>query len=113
MASFLATIANQVICGHGGTGQLAPFPAKVFVMGQAVVPLSAVYPIKLCSLATSGTVPPCVTGTFATGAMKVMVANGPGQSPALTVPNQGKCLPPDQPRPLIAPPAGQMRVAAT
>lgn len=113
MSGFLATIANQVICAHGGTGQLMPFPAKVFVVGQPVVPLSAVYMIKLCSLASSGTVPPCVSGTFTTGALKVMVANGPGQSPALIVPNTGQCMPQDQPRPLVAPPAGQTRAAAS
>jgi hypothetical protein len=113
MPGFIATLPNQVVCGHGGTGQLAPFPAKVYVMGQPVVPLSAVYTIKFCSLASSATVPPCVTGTFTKGALKVLVANGPGQSPALIVPAMGTCMPQDQPRPLIAPPAGQMQVAAT
>jgi len=109
---FVATLANQVTCAHGGTGQVPPFKARVFVMGQAVIPLSSIYTIKLCSLASSGSTPPCATGTFPKGATKVMVFNGPGPSPALVVPNQGTCMPTDQPRPLIAPPAGQARVSA-
>jgi len=111
---YVATMANQVVCSHPpGTGTLTPFPARVFVMGQAVVPLSAIYTIKACNLGASGTVPPCVAGVFTSGATRVLVFNGPAQSPPVTVPNQGTCAPPDQPRPLIAPPAGQMRVFAS
>jgi hypothetical protein len=112
---FVATIANQVICGHPpGTGQPKPFPARVFVMGQAVIPLSAIYVIKGCGLpaVVTGALP-CATGMFATSATRVLVSNGQSQSPPVTVPGTGKCEPTDQPRPLIAPPAGQSRVFAS
>jgi hypothetical protein len=117
MPGFVATIANQVFCAHfPGTGQLAPFPARVLVMGQPVVPLSAIYSIKGCNLpaATSGGSPACVAGVFTKGATRVLVFNNGGPSPPVLVPTTGQCTPPDgTPRPLIAPPAGQSRVFAS
>jgi hypothetical protein len=111
MPGFVALPTNQVTCSHGGIGKPAPLSTRVFIMGQPVVPLSAVYAITGCSLAASGSSPPCATGRFSAGTTRVMVSAAGVLSPAVIVPALGQCVPTGQP--LVAPPAGQMRVFAS
>lgn len=109
MPGFVATIANVVMCSHGGQATPLPMPARVLVMGIPVVTLSHVYAIAGCALSASGT-PPCVTGFFPTGSLRVMASIGAGLSPLLVIPGTGICQPTAQP--LIPVPAGQQRVIA-
>jgi hypothetical protein len=111
MPGFLAIVTNQVMCSHAGQAKPAPMPVRVFVMGQPVTPVSATYTVTGCSLAASGSSPPCATGTFTTGTTRVMVSAAGALSPIVIVPNSGLCVPTGQP--LIAPPAGQQRVTGS
>ncbi|MEK4035907.1 hypothetical protein WOC76_19990 [Methylocystis sp. IM3] len=111
MPGFVALPANQVVCSHGGQGKPAPLSPRVFIMGQPVVPLVAKYTIAGCSLAASGSSPPCATGAFLSGASRVLVSVAGALSPVVIVPARGQCAPTGQP--LIAPPAGQQRVFAS
>ncbi|HEV7778541.1 MAG TPA: hypothetical protein VGO76_16835 [Luteibacter sp.] len=110
MPGFVATMVSQVMCSHGGQAKPVPMPARVLVMGMPVVTLSHVYAIAGCALSASGT-PPCVTGFFPTGAMRVMASIGAGLSPLVVIPGMGTCQPTAQP--LIPVPAGQQRVIAS
>lgn len=111
MPGFIAVAANTVTCSHAGQGKPAPLSTRVFVMGQPVVPLTAVYMIAGCGLAASGASPPCVTGKFLAGTTRVMVSAAGVLAPAVIVPSTGQCVPTGQP--LLALPAGQQRVFAS
>lgn len=110
MPGFVATMVNQVMCSHGGQAQPTPLPPRVFIMGIPVVTVASPYLIAGCALASVPS-PPCVTGTFTTGSMRVLASIGAGLAPVLIVPNMGNCVPTGQP--LIAVPAGQQRVIAS
>lgn len=110
MPGFVATVINQVMCSHGGQAKPLPMPARVFVMGMPVVTLSHVYAVAGCGLSASGT-PPCVTGFFPSGAVRVMASIGAGLSPLVVIPGTGICQPTAQP--MIPVPAGQQRVMAS
>ena len=111
MPGFIALPVNQVLCSHGGTGKPTPVSPRVFILGQPVIPLTAIYSIAGCSLAASGSSPPCATGSFTAGTTRVMVAGASGLSPAVIVPSMGTCLPTGQP--LVASPGGQQKVFAS
>jgi hypothetical protein len=111
MPGFVALPTNQVTCTHGGMGKPAPLSTRVFILGQPVVPLSAVYAIAGCSLAASGSSPPCATGVFSVGTTRVMVSAAGVLGPTVIVPASGLCAPTGQP--LLAPPGGQTRVFAS
>lgn len=110
MPGFVATIANQIMCSHGGQAKPLPMVVRVFIVGIPVVTLSHLYAIAGCALSTSAT-PPCVTGFFPTGAIRVLASIGPGLSPLVVIPRTGICQPTGQP--LIPVPAGQQRVIAS
>jgi hypothetical protein len=111
MPGFVATIANQVMCSHGGQAKPAPLPVRVFIMGIPVITLSSPYMIAGCGLAASGSSPPCATGTFMSGSTRVLASIGAGMVPLLLIPTTGTCVPTGQP--LIPAPAGQQRVIAS
>jgi hypothetical protein len=104
MPGFVATVANQVMCSHGGQAKPTPLPVRVFVMGVPVVTLSSPYIVAGCSLSSVGT--PCVSGTFPSGSTRVFA----GVVPLVVIPNTGVCVPAGQ---LLALPAGQQRVIAS
>jgi hypothetical protein len=108
MPGFVATIANQVMCAHGGQAKPVPLPVRVFIMGVPVVTLSSPYAIAACGLTAAGT--PCLTGLFTSGSTRVMASIGAAMVPLLVIPNIGTCAPPG---PLIPVPAGQQRVIAS
>src|SRR6476620_9612608 len=72
-------IVNQdsvVLCAHAGQATpVAPF-TRVLVGGTPVVTLSTPYVVAGCGLSASGT-PPCVTGQWLVGAMRVTAGGTP------------------------------------
>ena len=98
-------LGATVLCSHAGPATpLAPFP-RVTVSAQPVVTMTSPYAIAGCSL--SGTsVPPCLTGQFVMGAVRVLA----GGAPVATLMSQSVCIPTGTPMlPLMA----QTRVLAT
>lgn len=98
-------LGATVLCSHAGQATpMAPFP-RVQVSGQPVVTLTSPYAIAGCAL-TGTVVPPCVTGQFVMGAMRVLA----GGAPVVTLVSQSVCVPTGTPMlPLVA----QTRVLAT
>ena len=98
-------LGATVLCTHAGQATpLAPFP-RVTVSAQPVVTLASPYAIAGCAL-TGTPVPPCVTGQFVLGAVRVLA----GGAPVATLVSQSVCIPTGTPMlPLMA----QTRVLAT
>ena len=98
-------LGATVLCTHAGQAMpMAPFP-RVTVSAQSVVTLTSPYAIAGCALTGSPT-PPCLTGQFVTGAVRVLA----GGAPVATLMSQSVCIPTGTPMlPLMA----QMRVLAT
>lgn len=105
MPAPLLHLGATVLCTHTGQAMpLAPFP-RVLVSAQPVVTLASPYAIVGCALAGTST-PPCATGQFVNGALRVLA----GGTPVATIANQSTCVPTGTPMlPLVA----QMRVLAT
>ncbi|HEY0299987.1 MAG TPA: hypothetical protein VGC36_01550 [Rhizomicrobium sp.] len=110
MPGFVATMLNQVMCAHGGQATPLPLPPRVFIMGVPVVTVTHQYAVVGCALAAVAS-PPCATGMFPIGSLRVFASSAGALAPLVVVPNSGPCLPTSQP--LIAPPAGQQRVVAS
>lgn len=111
MPGFVLTVANQVLCSHGGQAKPKPIPPpldRVKIMGMSVVTLTTIYVVGGCGLAAAGS-PPCATGSFTMGAMRVKSLG----SPIVILPPMpdSKCIPTGNP--LLPTPAGQMRVQAS
>lgn len=98
-------VGATVLCMHAGQAMpLAPFP-RVTVSAQPVVTLASPYAVAGCAL-TGTPVPPCVTGQFGMGAVRVLA----GGAPVATLMSQSVCIPTGTPMlPLVA----QTRVLAT
>lgn len=98
-------LGATVLCTHAGQATpLAPFP-RVMLSAQPVVTLTSPYAIAGCALTGTST-PPCVTGQFVMGAVRVLA----GGAPVATLMSQSVCVPTGTPMlPLMA----QTRVLAT
>jgi hypothetical protein len=83
---------------------VAPF-ARVLVSGQPVVTIASPYVVTGCALSASGT-PPCVTGQWLTGAVRVLA----GGQPLVTMAGASTCIPTGTP---LLPMTAQPRVLAT
>jgi hypothetical protein len=93
------------MCAHAGQATpLMPFP-RVTVSTQPVVVLSTPYAVAGCAL-TGTTVPPCVTGQWVMGAMRVLA----GGTPVVTMVSQSTCIPTGTP---MMPVVAQTRALAT
>ena len=98
-------LGASVLCSHAGQATpMAPYP-RVMVSGQPIVTLASPYAIAGCAL-TGTTVPPCVTGQFVAGAVRVLG----GGAPVVTMIGQSVCTPTGTP---MLPVAAQPRVTAT
>jgi hypothetical protein len=65
-----------VLCSHTGQATAAaPFP-RVAVSGQPVVTLATQYIIAGCAFSTTPT-PPCLTGQWVVGAVRVLAGGTP------------------------------------
>jgi hypothetical protein len=69
-------LGATVMCAHAGNAQATnPFP-RVTVSGQPVVTLATLYAVAGCAL-TGTPVPPCVTGQWLVGAVRVLAGGVP------------------------------------
>lgn len=93
-------LGATVLCTHAGTATpTAPFP-RVTVSGQAVVTLATPYLIAGCALSTTST-PPCVTGQWLVGAVRVLA----GGTPVALQSGSSTCIPTGTPMmPLVVQP---------
>ena len=77
-----------VMCSHGGPAQpMAPFP-RVLLSGQPVVTLASPYAVVGCGLTATST-PPCVTGQWLSGAVRVLA----GGAPVAVMTGASTCVP--------------------
>jgi hypothetical protein len=98
-------LGATVTCSHAGPAQpLAPMP-RVLVSGQPVVTLASPYAVTGCALTGTPT-PPCVTGQWVAGAVRVLAAG----VPLALLSGQSVCVPTGTP---MLPLAAQPRVVAT
>lgn len=98
-------LGATVLCTHAGQATpLAPFP-RVLLSGQPAVNLTSPYAIAGCAL-TGTPNPPCVTGQWVAGALRVLV----GGAPAATLAGQSVCAPTGTP---MLPVVAQTRALAT
>jgi hypothetical protein len=98
-------VGAVVTCSHAGPAQpVAPFP-RVLVSGQPVVTIASPYTVTGCALSTTST-PPCVTGQWVTGAVRVLA----GGQPLATMAGGSTCIPTGTP---MLPVSAQPRVIAT
>lgn len=94
-----------VTCTHAGPGTpTAPFP-RVLLSGQPLVTIAAPWAITGCALTGTGA-PPCVTGQWITGAVRVLAGGVPVASMAGT----STCVPTGTP---MLPITAQPRVLVT
>jgi hypothetical protein len=94
-----------VLCSHAGTAQpTAPVP-RVLVSGQPVVTLATPYVIAGCVLAAVPS-PPCVTGQWVAGSVRVLAMGVPVAVQA----GASTCVPTGTP---MIPVFAQPRVIAT
>jgi len=88
MPGFAVHLGATVMCAHAGQATpTAPNP-RVMLGGQPVVTQTAPYVVAGCAL-TATTNPPCVTGQFLTGALRVVV----GGAPIVLLDSQSICTP--------------------
>jgi hypothetical protein len=98
-------LGATVICMHAGQAvPTAPFP-RVLVSGQPVATIASPYAVAGCAL-TGTTVPPCVTGQFVTGSVRVLA----GGVPLVLMTSQAVCTPTGTGLQAVV---SQMRVMAT
>ena len=105
MPAPLLHFGATVLCSHAGQATVvSPFP-RVLLSGQPAVTLTSQYVIAGCALSTT-TTPPCVTGQFIVGAVRVLA----GGAPLATMIGQSLCTPTGTP---MLPVVVQTRVLGT
>ncbi len=81
-------VGAVVTCSHAGPAQpLTPF-ARVLLSGQPLVTTASPYAVTGCALTGTPT-PPCVTGQWLSGAVRVFA----GGVPVATMPGASTCVP--------------------
>ena len=94
-----------VTCSHAGSAQpLSPFP-RVLLSGQPLVTIASPYAVTGCAL-TGSPNPPCVTGQWLVGAVRVLA----GGVPVATMAGMSTCVPTGTP---MLPLTAQPRVLVT
>src|SRR6185295_17706563 len=98
-------LGATVLCTHAGQATpLAPFP-RVLLSGQPAVTIASPYVVAGCAL-TGTPNPPCVTGQWLSGAVRVLA----GGVPVATMAGASVCLAPGTP---MLPVSAQPRVLVT
>jgi len=93
------------MCSHAGPATpLSPFP-RVLLSGQPAVTIASPYAVTGCAL-TGTPNPPCVTGQWISGAVRVLA----GGVPLATMTGASTCIPTGTP---MLPISAQVRVLAT
>jgi hypothetical protein len=94
-----------VTCTHAGPAQpLTPFP-RVLLSGQPLVTIASPYAVTGCALTGTPT-PPCVTGQWLSGAVRVLA----GGVPVASMAGASTCVPTGTP---MLPLSAQPRVMVT
>ena len=94
-----------VTCSHAGPATpTAPF-ARVLVSGQPIATITAPWAVAGCALTGSGA-PPCATGQWTTGAVRVLA----GGAPVALMTGTSSCIPTGTP---MLPITAQVRVLVT
>jgi hypothetical protein len=94
-----------VTCSHAGPAQpLSPFP-RVLLSGQPAVTIASPYAVTGCAL-TGTSAPPCVTGQWLVGAVRVLA----GGVPVALMSGSSTCVPTGTP---LLPLSAQPRVLVT
>ena len=105
MPAPLLHLGATVLCTHAGQATpTTPFP-RVTLSGQPAVTIASPYVIAACALTGTPT-PPCATGQWLTGAVRVTA----GGQPLATMAGSSTCIPTGTPMlPIVA----QTRALAT
>ena len=99
-------LGATVTCTHGGQAlPVSPNP-RVLVSGQPVVTQPGPYTVAGCGFVPTAGNGPCVTGTFTTGATRVLA----GGVPVVLMDSVSTCVPTGTP---LLPVQAQTRVVAT
>ena len=69
-------LGATVICAHAGQATPTNPVPRVLVSGQPVVTLTTQYVVAGCALTGTGT-PPCLTGQWVVGALRVLALGAP------------------------------------
>ena len=94
-----------VTCSHAGPAQpTTPFP-RVLLSGQPLVTIASPYLVTGCAL-TGTSAPPCVTGQWIAGAVRVLA----GAVPVALLTGSSTCVPTGTP---MLPMTAQPRVVMT
>lgn len=94
-----------VTCTHAGPATpVAPFP-RVLLSGQPLVTIASPYAVTGCAL-TGSPNPPCATGQWLTGAVRVLA----GGVPVAALSGSSTCIPTGTP---LLPVSAQPRVLVT
>jgi hypothetical protein len=93
------------MCSHAGPATPTTSFPRVLLSGQPVVTLASPYVVTGCAL-TGTTVPPCVTGQWLVGAVRVLA----GGVPVATMVGASTCIPTGTP---MLPVSAQPRVLVT
>jgi hypothetical protein len=94
-----------VLCSHAGPATpVAPFP-RVLLSGQPAVTIASPYAVTGCALTGTPT-PPCVTGQWLVGAVRVLA----GGVPVALMTGSSTCIPTGTP---MLPVSAQPRVLVT
>lgn len=76
MAAFAVQLGATVLCAHAGPATPTMPSPRVLLGGQPVVTLTSPWVVAGCGL-TGSLLPPCVTGQFVVGAMRVRAGGAP------------------------------------
>lgn len=93
-----------VTCSHAGPATPTSPQPRVLVSGQPVVTLASPWAVTGCAL--TGSAPPCATGMWTTGAVRVLA----GGVPLATMAGVSTCVPTGTP---LLPVSAQPRVVVT
>jgi len=92
MTGFLIHVGASIMCPHGGQILPSTSNTRVFVSDQPVVTLSDMYPIVACSLAITGTTPPCIITQWSKPSSRITI----NEQPAILSDSIGVCQNPAQ-----------------
>lgn len=91
----VVTLASTVMCAHAGTATATTPAARVLVGGVPAVAIASPYVVAGCALTGTGA-PPCVSGQWLVGAVRVMTTGQPlalQSGSSLTTPTGSPMMP--------------------
>jgi hypothetical protein len=91
----VVTMSSTVMCAHAGTATATVPAARVILSGTPAVTIASPYVVAGCALTGTPT-PPCVTGQWLVGAVRVTTTGQPlalQSGSSLTTPTGSPMLP--------------------